>query len=62
MHKNYRFGIVVIAGDETEAYNFVLMDRAVKRIIGQTATKMIADNPKVTNSYIKSSCSMVHVS
>lgn len=37
----------MLAADETEAYNFVLVDRAVKRIVGQTATKMIADNPKV---------------
>lgn len=37
----------MIAGDDTEAYNFIMMDRAVKRIVGQTATKMITDQPKV---------------
>lgn len=37
----------MLAADDSEAYNFVLLDRAVKRLIGQTATKMIADNPQV---------------
>lgn len=42
-----RYKIVVLAGDETEAYNFVLTDRAARRVIGQTATKLIADNLQV---------------
>ncbi|XP_074374129.1 uncharacterized protein LOC141714513 [Apium graveolens] len=44
-----RFKIVVLAGDETEAYNFVMMDRVVTRVIGQTATKLIDDNIMVLN-------------
>ncbi|XP_017252402.2 uncharacterized protein LOC108222925 [Daucus carota subsp. sativus] len=39
-----RYKIVVLAGDETEALNFVLLDRAARRIVGQTATKLISDN------------------
>ncbi|XP_017245598.2 uncharacterized protein LOC108217271 [Daucus carota subsp. sativus] len=47
-HRNYpipqkRFRIIVLAEDETEAFNFVLFDRAVKRIVGKTATKLIAE-------------------
>lgn len=44
----FRYRIVVLAEDETEAYNFVLLDRAAKRIIGKTATKLIADNIQVS--------------
>ncbi|KAK1358475.1 hypothetical protein POM88_051731 [Heracleum sosnowskyi] len=39
-----RYKIIVLAGDSTEAFNFILYDRPAKRIIGQTVTKMIADN------------------
>ena len=42
-----RFKIVVLAGDSTEAFNFILSDRAAKRLTGQTATKMIVDSTKV---------------
>ncbi|KAL1823531.1 hypothetical protein ACET3Z_010309 [Daucus carota] len=35
--------IVVLAEDETEAFNCVLFDRAAKRMIGKTATKLIAE-------------------
>ena len=38
---------MVLAGDETEALNFVLLDRAARRIVGQTATKLISDNLQV---------------
>ncbi|XP_074371051.1 uncharacterized protein LOC141712131 [Apium graveolens] len=48
-----RYKIVVLAGDSNEAFNFVLMDKAVKRMVGQTATKMILDNPKTEDGYPK---------
>lgn len=38
-----RYRIVVLAEDDTEAFNFVLLDRAAKRLIGKTATKLIAE-------------------
>ncbi|KAL8103288.1 hypothetical protein AgCh_027735 [Apium graveolens] len=40
------FKIVVLAEDATEAFNFILKDRAAKRAIGQTATKLIAETLK----------------
>ncbi|KAK1365915.1 hypothetical protein POM88_000695 [Heracleum sosnowskyi] len=39
-----RYRIVVLAGDSTEALNFVLFDRAAKRILSESATKMLSDN------------------
>ncbi|XP_074351789.1 uncharacterized protein LOC141690933 [Apium graveolens] len=48
-----RYKIVVLAGDSNEAFNFVLMDKPVKRMVGQTATKMILDNPKTEDGYPK---------
>ncbi|KAK1372448.1 hypothetical protein POM88_028641 [Heracleum sosnowskyi] len=39
--KKYR--IIVLAEDETEAFNIVLLDRAARRLIGKTATKLIAE-------------------
>lgn len=33
----------MLAEDETEAFSMVLLDRAVKRIVGKTATKLIAE-------------------
>ncbi|KAL8147973.1 hypothetical protein AgCh_005341 [Apium graveolens] len=42
-----RYKIVVLTGDSNEAFNFVLMDKPVKRMVGQTATKMRLDNPNV---------------
>ncbi|XP_017250648.1 uncharacterized protein LOC108221270 [Daucus carota subsp. sativus] len=41
-----RYRVVVLGEDSTEAYNFVLMDRAVKRKVGISATKMISDKLK----------------
>ncbi|KAL1830414.1 hypothetical protein ACET3Z_000065 [Daucus carota] len=38
-----RYRVVILGEDTTEAYNFVLMDRGVKRMLGVTATKMISD-------------------
>ncbi|XP_017239521.1 uncharacterized protein LOC108212304 [Daucus carota subsp. sativus] len=48
-----RYKIVVLAEDETEAFNCVLFDRAAKRIIGKTATKLIAETIdfETTKSY-----------
>ncbi|KAK1369929.1 hypothetical protein POM88_036021 [Heracleum sosnowskyi] len=39
-----RYKIVVLAGDSTEALNFVLFDRAAKLILCESATKMLPDN------------------
>ncbi|KAK1378620.1 hypothetical protein POM88_025364 [Heracleum sosnowskyi] len=44
--ENKRFKIVVLAEDSTEAFNFILKDRAAKRAIGFTATKLIANKKK----------------
>ncbi|XP_074346150.1 uncharacterized protein LOC141684913 [Apium graveolens] len=46
-----RFKVVVPVGDSTEAFNFVLHYRAVKQIVGQTAMKMIFDNPTSVEKY-----------
>ncbi|KAK1364925.1 hypothetical protein POM88_040486 [Heracleum sosnowskyi] len=35
-----RYRIVILAEDSSEAYNFILMDRATRRLTGMTATKM----------------------
>lgn len=42
-----RYKVVVLAGDETEALNFVLLDRPASRIVEQTTTKLISDNLQV---------------
>lgn len=42
-----RFKIVVLAEDSTEAFNFILKDRAARRVVGMTATKLISDSFKV---------------
>lgn len=43
----------MLAEDSTEAFNFVLLDRAAKRLIGKTATKLIAEGINVfTISFI----------
>ena len=42
-----RYRIVILAEDLTEAYNFVLLDRAAKRLLGKMATKLIAENSEV---------------
>ncbi|KAK1361391.1 hypothetical protein POM88_045865 [Heracleum sosnowskyi] len=39
--KKYR--IIVLAEDETEAFNIVLLDRAARRLIGKTTTKLITE-------------------
>lgn len=38
-----KYRIVVLAEDNTEAFNIVLLDRAVKRMIGKTTKKLIAE-------------------
>ncbi|XP_074348977.1 uncharacterized protein LOC141688195 [Apium graveolens] len=48
-----RYKIVVLASDSNEAFNFVLMDKPVKHMVGQTTTKMILDNPKTEDDYPK---------
>ncbi|XP_074375074.1 uncharacterized protein LOC141716794 isoform X2 [Apium graveolens] len=35
-----RYRIVILGEDSTEAYNFILMDRAAKRLLGTSTTKM----------------------
>ena len=35
---------MLLAEDETEAFNFIFLDRATKRIIEKSATKFISDN------------------
>ncbi|KAL1805562.1 hypothetical protein ACET3Z_028630 [Daucus carota] len=45
-----RYRIVILAEDSTEGYNFVLLDRAAKRLLGKTATKLIAENSKLTST------------
>ncbi|KAL1831499.1 hypothetical protein ACET3Z_001150 [Daucus carota] len=42
-----RYKVVVLAGDETEALNFVLLDRPASQIVEQTTTKLISDNLQV---------------
>ena len=42
-----RYKIVDLAGDETEALNFVLLDRPASQIVEQTTTKLISDNLQV---------------
>ncbi|XP_074341996.1 replication factor A protein 1-like [Apium graveolens] len=54
--KNYpvpqkRFKIVVLAEVDTEAFNFVLYDRAVKRLLGKTVTKLMAEGYNDPASY-----------
>ncbi|KAL1813353.1 hypothetical protein ACET3Z_023418 [Daucus carota] len=39
-----------VTEDPTEGYNFILLDRAAKRLLGKTATKLIAENSKLTNT------------
>ncbi|KAK1367830.1 hypothetical protein POM88_034839 [Heracleum sosnowskyi] len=39
-----KYKIVVLAKDSTEAYNFILTDRAARRLIRKTVTKMLAEN------------------
>ncbi|XP_074342911.1 uncharacterized protein LOC141680636 [Apium graveolens] len=40
-----KFKIVVLAEDDTEAFNFVLYDRVVKRLLGKTVTNLMAEDP-----------------
>nr|XP_017228930.1 PREDICTED: uncharacterized protein LOC108204139 [Daucus carota subsp. sativus] len=51
--QSIRYRIVILGEDSTEAYNFVLLDRAAKRMIGTTATKLISDKFKdlTTNEF-----------
>ncbi|KAL1819848.1 hypothetical protein ACET3Z_014717 [Daucus carota] len=41
-----RYRVVILGEDSTEAFNFVLMDRGVKRMVGISATKMISNKLK----------------
>ncbi|XP_074357101.1 uncharacterized protein LOC141696867 [Apium graveolens] len=54
--KNYpvpqkRFKIVVLAEDDTEAFNLVLYDRAVKRLLDKTVTNLMAEGYNDPASY-----------
>ncbi|XP_074352464.1 replication factor A protein 1-like [Apium graveolens] len=54
--KNYpvpqkRFKIVVLAEDDTKAFNFVLYDRAVKRLLGKTVTNLMVEGYNDPASY-----------
>ncbi|WOG93587.1 hypothetical protein DCAR_0312873 [Daucus carota subsp. sativus] len=42
MPGNKRYRILILGEDSTKAYKFVLTDRAAKRLIGSSATKLIA--------------------
>lgn len=42
-----KYKIVVLAEDSTESFNFILKDKAAKRVIGRTATNLIAETRKV---------------
>lgn len=46
------YKIVVIAANPCEAYHFILMDRAAKRLIRKTPTKLISENEKVYFKHI----------
>lgn len=46
-----RFRVVLLAEDRTEAFNFVLLDRAAKRLVGRTATKLIAEGNEVFSKF-----------
>ncbi|KAK1393682.1 hypothetical protein POM88_012738 [Heracleum sosnowskyi] len=54
LERRKRFRIMVLAHDKTEAVNVVLSDRAVKRLVGKTATMLLeeiedlAENPPST--------------
>lgn len=47
-----KYRIVVLAEDNTEAFNIVLLDRAVKRMIGKTTTKLIAEGFNVHSIHL----------
>lgn len=42
-----RYRIVILGEDSTEAYNFILKDRAGRRMVGTSATKLQATMIKV---------------
>ena len=42
-----RYKFLVLASDSTKAFDFLLLDRAAKRMIGKTATKLLSENLKV---------------
>ncbi|XP_074377469.1 uncharacterized protein LOC141718990 [Apium graveolens] len=46
-----KFKIDVLAEDDTKAFNFVLYDRAVKRLLGKTVTKLMAEGYNDPASY-----------
>ncbi|KAL1822244.1 hypothetical protein ACET3Z_009022 [Daucus carota] len=39
-----KYKIMIVAGNGSESFDFVLQDRAAKRILSKTATKLIADS------------------
>ncbi|KAK1389165.1 hypothetical protein POM88_017343 [Heracleum sosnowskyi] len=43
-----RYRIVILAEDSSEAYNFILMDRATRHLTGMTATKMQSEMLKAS--------------
>lgn len=54
-----RYKIIVLAEDSTEAYNFILEDRAAKRLTRKTVTKMLAEN-KMVNLQMNTFCIFVY--
>lgn len=47
-----RFKMLVLVEDEVKACNFLLLDRAAKRIVGSTTIKIKAEMDKVCERYI----------
>ncbi|KAK1376315.1 hypothetical protein POM88_032508 [Heracleum sosnowskyi] len=46
------YKIVVLAGNSNESFNFILEDKAARRLVGQTATKLLSDGIKDKQSDI----------
>ncbi|XP_074347320.1 uncharacterized protein LOC141686167 [Apium graveolens] len=46
-----RFKLFLLAEDSTEAFNFVLYDRAAKRLVGKIVTKLIAEGFEDPGTY-----------
>lgn len=43
---------MIVAGDDSDSFDFVLLDRAAKRVLGKTATTLISETTKVFVSYL----------
>ncbi|KAL1823972.1 hypothetical protein ACET3Z_010750 [Daucus carota] len=41
-----RYKIMIVAGDDSDSFDFVLLDRAAKRVLGKTATTLISETTK----------------